>query len=145
MNDQPARHARLRYTATGAVAALAAAGAIAGAVALAAPPPAKLPGHTTAATIRAVKAANCSAPDKTPAPNTPADNQPFLTAVQQLVNNGTITGAEGQVVDREIQAGRLETDTLTAAGFNQTQLQAVEQALGNVKRALAPGANGQSK
>ncbi|HUA03494.1 MAG TPA: hypothetical protein VMB27_06285 [Solirubrobacteraceae bacterium] len=48
MGDQTSRSARLRYTATGAVAALVAAGAIAGAVSLAdAPPAAKGPGPAT--------------------------------------------------------------------------------------------------
>ena len=41
MNDQNSRYARLRYTATGALAALAAVGAIAGTAALAANPRAK--------------------------------------------------------------------------------------------------------
>ena len=61
-----------------------------------------------------------------------------MNAIQQLVNDGTITATEGQAVDREIQAGRVDTDTLASSGFTQAQLQAVEQALGNTKRALAP-------
>jgi hypothetical protein len=60
-----------------------------------------------------------------------------LDAIQQLVDNGTITATEGQAVDREIQAGRVDTDTLASSGFTPTQLQAVQQALGNTKRALA--------
>jgi hypothetical protein len=60
-----------------------------------------------------------------------------VIAVQRLVDDGTITTTEGQVLDREIRAGSLDTDTLTSSGFTPTQLQAVEQALGDTKRALA--------
>ena len=49
MNDQNSRHARLRYTATGALAALAAVGAIAGTAALAANPSTKAHGHAAVA------------------------------------------------------------------------------------------------
>ena len=83
------------------------------------------------------KTPTSSVPDKTQTPQQAVNHQPFLNVIQQLVDNGTITAAEGQAVDREIQAGRVDTDTLT--GFTQSQLQAVEQALGNAKRALAPG------
>ena len=145
MKDPTSRNARIRYTATGAIAALAAVGAIAGTVALAAPPPAKTRDCAAAASREATKAPGSGAPDKTSAPQPPVDDQPFLGAVQQLVANGAITPAQGQIVDREIQAGRLDTDTLAAAGFTPTQLQAVQQALGNVKRSLAPNVNGTSK
>jgi hypothetical protein len=56
----------------------------------------------------------------------------FLDAIQQLVDNGTITAAEGQTVDREIQQGRVDTQTLS--GSTQAQLAAVRQALRNTKR-----------
>lgn len=145
MSDQNSRSVRLRYTATGALAALAVVGAVAGTAALAANPPAKNRSH--------IAVANCGATSKTPAspgaektPASPAPNkshapepsaspQPFLSAIQRLVDNGTITATEGQAVDREIQQGRIDTQTLS--GFTQAQLQAVDQALGNTKRALA--------
>lgn len=136
MNDHNARYARLRHTATGALAALAAVGAIAGAVALAAKPRANTHGHAAAANRGATKMPASPAPDKTHTPPPAVNHRPFLNAIQQLVNDRTITAAEGQAVDREILAGRVDTDTLTSSGLTQAQLQAVQQALGNAKRAL---------
>jgi hypothetical protein len=140
VNDQNSRHARLRYTVTGALAALAAVGAIAGAAALAANPSAKTHGHAAAASGLTTKTPASSVPDKTHAPQPAVNQQPFFTAIQQLVDNGTLSATEGQAVDREIQQGYLDTSTLT--GFTQAQLQAVQQALKNTKRALAPAATG---
>jgi hypothetical protein len=145
VNDQNARYIRLRYTATGALAALAAAGAVAGTVALAAGPPAKTHRHAAVATGSATKTAPSGVPVKTEAPPPPVDHQPFLDAIQQLVGNGTITATEAQVVDREIVDGRVDTDTLAASGFTPAQLDAVSQALGSAKRALAPGVTGAPK
>jgi hypothetical protein len=123
MNDRHRRYVRLRYTAAGALAALAAAGAIAGASALAAKPHAKpLPSPM---------------PTKAHAPQPPVNHQVFLDAIQQLVAAGTITAAQGQAVDGEIAAGRVDTDTLAASGFTPAQLQAVQQALSGVKQGLA--------
>jgi len=136
MNDQDARYARLRHTATGALAALAAVGAIAGTVALAATTHAKTQGHATVANCPS-KTPTSPAQDKANAPQPPVNHQPFLNAIQQLVDDGTITATEGQIVNREIVAGTVDTDTLTSSGFTPAQLQAVQQALGNAKRALA--------
>ncbi len=145
MNDQNARYVRLRYTATGALAALAAAGAIAGTVALAAGPPAKTHRHAAVATGSPTKPAPSGVPVKTEAPAPPVNHQPFLDAIQQLVDNGTITATEAQVVDREIVDGRVDTDALAASGFTPAQLDAVSQALGGAKRALEPGVTGAPK
>ena len=141
MNEQNDRSARIRHTATGALAALAAVGAIAGTAALAARPPAKPYGRAAVADGGATKTPTCPMPDKAHAPAPAVSVQPFLTATQRLVDTGTITATEGQAVDREILAGRIDTDTLASSGFTQAQLQAVEQALGNTKRALAPTAS----
>jgi hypothetical protein len=138
VSDQNRRYARIRHTATGALAALAVVGAIAGTAALAAKPRPNAHGHAAVARGAAIKAPTSPVPDKTDAPKPAVNHQPFLNAIQQLVNDGTITATEGQAVDREIQAGRVDTGTLTSSGFTQAQLQAVEQALGNTKRALAP-------
>ena len=139
MNDQSGRHARIRHTATGALAALAVVGAIAGATALAAKPGANPRGaaagaKSAASTKTPTPAPPPPVPGKTHAPQ-PASSRPFLNAVQRLVNDGTITATEGQAVDREIQAGTVDPQTLS--GFTPAQLQAVEQALDNAKRALA--------
>lgn len=135
MNDRNARYARLRYTATGALAALATTGAIAGTVALA-NPSANKRGHAAAANCAATKTPPSPGPDKTQTPP-PVSQQLFLRAVQQLVAHGAITATQAQTVDREIVTGRVDTDTLAAGGFSPAQLQAVEEALGNTKRALA--------
>jgi hypothetical protein len=126
VNDRDGRYARLRYTATGALATLAVVGAIAGTVALAASPGTKT-----------LKNPSAPVPSKTHV-SQPGSSQPFLTAVQGLVSNGTITAAEGQVLDRGIQAGGIDTQTLASSGFTQAQLQAVERTLRSTKEALAP-------
>ena len=132
MDDHRNRYARLRYTAAGALAALAAAGAIAGATAL-------------AAKGGAPKAATSPMPTKTQGSQPGPSPQVFLDAIRQLVDNGTITAAQGQAVDREIEAGRVDTDTLASSGFTQAQLDAVQRALTNTKLSLAsaPSAHAQ--
>ena len=145
MNDQHSRSIRLRYTATGALAALAVVGAIAGTAALAAKPHANTARHAAVANCATNKAQRAAAPDKTRAPEPNPTPQPFLDDIQGLVDNGTITAAEGRIVDREIRAGRIDTDSLTAAGFTDTQLQAVNQVLGNTKRGLVAAAHPGSK
>ena len=122
MNDQHGMSARLRYTAAGALATLAVVGAIAGTVALAASPRAKTP--------------TAPIPTKTHVAQ-PGSSQPFLNDVAQLVNGGTISAAEGRFLDGEIRTGRVDTGTLASDGFTPSQLQAVQTALGNTKRALA--------
>jgi hypothetical protein len=147
LNDRNGRHARLRYTATGAIAALAAVGVIAGTGALAANPRANAHGHAAMAnnSTKAPQPANGStktpAPgkDRTPQPPEAYDpRNPFLIAIQQLVDDGTITVTEGQAVDREILSGYTNTERLASTGLTQTQIQAVERALENTKLAQAP-------
>jgi hypothetical protein len=116
VNDQSGRCTRLRNIAIGALAALAVVGAIAGTAALAAKP------HAGSGKAHAAQAGS---------------SQPFLADVQRLVNDGTISRTQGQAVNRQILAGRLDTQTLASSGFTQSQLQAVEQALTSTKRALA--------
>jgi hypothetical protein len=141
VSDQNARYARLRHTATGALAALAAVGAIVGTAALAATPHARphrhaTHRHATVANGSTTKTPTSPVPDKTQTPQPPANQQPFLTAIEQLVDNGTITATQGQAVDSQIQQGYIDPSTLT--GFTPTQLQAVQQALASAKQALAP-------
>jgi hypothetical protein len=154
MRDQESRLIRLRYTATGAVAALVAAGAIAATVALADAPSTKKPGNATPPSALAKHAPTSSAsaadvaggkaasrvPGKTGSPPPGDVPQVFFDAVQRLVDSGTITAAEAQAVDTEIRTGRVDTDTLASAGFNRAQLQALQQALENTKRGLAAAA-----
>jgi hypothetical protein len=139
VSDHHSRSVRLRYTATGALAALAAVGAIAGPSVLAAAPRAK---PRSPASV-----ANCS-PAKTPsAPLAgsartaqPGSSQPFLADAQRLVDDGTLSATEGQVLERDIQAGTIDTATLASSGFTPSQLAAVQQALVSTKRALAAAA-----
>ena len=145
MKDQGNRSTQLRYTATGALAALAVVGAIAGTAALAAKPSAHTPRHAVVANCDATKTAAPGVKDKTGAPEPKANPQPFLDDIQRLVDNGTITAAEAQVVDREIRAGQIDTDSLTSAGFTPAQLQAVQQVLTSTKRGLASAAHSTSK
>jgi len=143
VNDQNGRYTRLRYTAAGAITALAVAGAIAGSAALAAKPPTKRHAHAAlqnrdAKSGDATKPPASAVPDKTKLPATPVNHQPFLDAIQRLVEGGTITPSEGQLVDGEIQAGTVDTETLATGGLTDAQLQAVQQALGDTKRSLQP-------
>jgi hypothetical protein len=154
VGDHENRSARFRYTATGALAALAAAGAIAATVAVADGPPVKTPGGAAPPSGLTKPAPGSSAPaspaqGKGPGAPMPGTTQapqpgpqPFLNAVRRLVDNGTITATEGQAVDREILTGSIDMDTLASEGFTPAQLAAVQQALANTKRALAPPAPG---
>jgi hypothetical protein len=145
MKEQSNRSTRLRYTATGALATLAVVGAIAGTAALAAKPAVRAPRHAVVASCDAAKTATPGVKDKVGAPEPPANPQPFLDDIQRLVDNGAIAAAEAQVVVREIRAGRIDTGSLTAAGFTQAQFDAVQQALTSTKRGLASAAHGTSK
>jgi hypothetical protein len=133
MSDPKARLARLRHTAVGALAALAIVGAIAGIAA-----EAKTPGK------RAHASASSGAAAKTPPAEgkahaaQPGADQPFLGDARQLVGDGAITPAEGQVLEGEIESGTVDSGALAAAGFTATQVQAVEAALSTSKEALAP-------
>ena len=128
MNDQPAKYARFRHTATGALAALAAVGLIAGGTALASRPHHKPQHHAKVANGTATKTPTSS-------PQPPANPQPFLNAVGQLVDNGTISTTQGQAVDQQLRQGYFDSSTLT--GFTQAQIQAVQNAISNAKQALA--------
>lgn len=140
LNEQHGKWTRVRYTVTGALAALAAVGAIAGSVALAGSP-AKV-AHAATTTAGAVtKTPTAGLPTTTQGSEaSPNSNQPFLSAVAQLVSHGTITAAEGQTLASDVQAGGVDTDALAVSGFTQQQLQAVQQALGSAKESIANGA-----
>jgi len=146
VKGQNIRSVRLRYTAAGALAVLVAVGAIAGTAALAAKPHVQTYGHAAMAKGGAVGNGTASKTPTAPVPgkthtSQPGSDQPFLSDVQRLVDDGTISSTEGQALDREIQAGSVDTQTLASSGFTQAQLQPVQQMLSNTKRALAPGAD----
>ena len=145
MSDPTGRYTRLRYTAVGALAALAAAGGIAGTVALAAKVGVNAHGQ---AAVNSPKPAAPTAPGAAKAPASksgssaaqPGSSQPFQAAIQRLVADGTITPTEAQAIDSQIQSGSVSTQSLASTGLTQSQLQAVQQALVNTKLALAASA-----
>jgi hypothetical protein len=139
VNHHDGRYVRLRYTATGALAALAVVGAIAGTVALAASPATKSPGHAASVKCPAARISAAPAAGKAAAPP-PGSDQPFLADVRHLVDDGTISASQGQVLDGEIEAGRVDTQTLASSGFTPAQLAAVQRALSDTKRSLASAA-----
>jgi hypothetical protein len=126
MNDRTGRSARIRYIAAGALAALAAGGAIAAVDATAGttPPPPKPPVQVTG-----------------PAQSVPLALQ---NAVQQLVNNGTITAAQAQTLDSDIKASNVHADVLASQGFTTTQIAAIGQMLTSDKLQLAGGNGSES-
>ena len=78
---------------------------------------------------------------KTPGgPSSGPGPAPFLAAVAQLVQAGTINQAQARVIDADVQAGRVDPDQLVANGtLTQAQADTVMARLGAVKRSLAPG------
>ena len=73
----------------------------------------------------------------TPAPS----DEPFLAAVAQMVQAGTINDAQAHLLDADIHIGHIDTDELVANGtMTQAQAQAVMDRLGAVKRSMAPPA-----
>jgi hypothetical protein len=69
---------------------------------------------------------------------------PFLDAVAQLKQAGTITDAQARAIDADIQAGSIDPQQLVASGtLTAAQMQVVNDRLVAVKRGLA-AANGDS-
>lgn len=145
---------RWRAPVTGAVAGLVVAAAIVGPSALASsgnsPSRQASRGHAASALAGAKRAhatdASCTtsaAGAKAPDPGPGAG--PFLDAVAQLKQAGTITDAQARVIDADIQAGSIDPQQLVASGtLTSAQMQAVNDRLVAVKRSLAAanGANG---
>jgi hypothetical protein len=64
------------------------------------------------------------------------------TALERLVANGTLNQAQATAIQRQVVAGNVDPTALVAAGtVNQTQMHAVANALGQVKRSFV-GASG---
>ena len=132
---------RWRAPIIGAVAGLAVAAAVVGQSAFAS-------GGNTAKPRTAAKAAtasgtNCGAPAggagaKSPGGPGPGP-APFLAAVAQLVQAGTINQHQADVLDAGIRAGSIDDQQLVANGtLSSTQMQAVDNRLRAVKQRLAP-------
>ncbi len=66
---------------------------------------------------------------------------PFLAAVAQMEQAGTIDQAQASVLDADVRNGRIDPDQLVANGtLSQAQADTVMERLGAVKRSLAPAA-----
>jgi hypothetical protein len=133
-----------RAPVTGAVTGMVVAAAVVGSSALASGGGAPAP--RTAATI-ARASIDCGAPAagaeaKGPGgPSAGPGPAPFLAAVAQLVQAGTINDAQARVLDADIRAGSIDSNELVANGtLSSAQMQAVMERLGAVKRSLAPPA-----
>jgi hypothetical protein len=101
---------------------------------------------TPPTTTKPAPSTNCAAPPAgAPAkgPGGPAAGPgpaPFIAAVAQLVQSGTINESQGRILDADIRAGSIDSGALVANGtLSSAQMQAVMERLGAVKRILAPG------
>ena len=136
---------RWRAPVMGAVTGMVVAAAVVGSSALAS-------GGGTPAPRITRASINCASPAgavvKAPAgdqrPSDGPGDAPFLAAVAQMVQTGTIDEAQAHALDADIRTGRIDTDQLVANGtLSQAQANTVMNRLGAVKRSLAPAA-GQS-
>jgi hypothetical protein len=141
---------RWRAPIIGAVTGLLVAAAVIGPSALASGPT-TTPGSdttpTTTGTPSTTKApaTNCDAPPpgaQAKGPGGPSAGPgpgPFLAAIAQLVQAGTIDDAQARVLDADIRAGSIDSNQLVAnRTLNSSQLQVVMERLAAVKRSLAP-------
>ncbi|MGZ4166529.1 MAG: hypothetical protein ACXVR1_07570 [Solirubrobacteraceae bacterium] len=125
---------RWRALVTGAVAGLVVAAAIVGPSALASG------GQSggTRAQAKAASANGCAAAATAKAAHAAGGPDLFLAAVAQLVQAGTITAGQGQVVDAQIRAGSIDPEKLVSSGaLSAAQMQAVTDRLSAIKRRLA--------
>jgi hypothetical protein len=143
---------RLRAPVAGAVTGIVVAAAIVGSSALASGGGAA-PSKPAAKTATAPNT-DCGAPAPTPGAKSPSGPSagpgpgPFLAAIAQLVQAGTINDAQARVLDADIRAGSIDPNQLVANGtLSSAQVQTVMERLGAVKRSLATeaGASGDIK
>lgn len=121
---------RWRAPVTGALAGLATAAAVVGPTALASGGDSSTP---------------CASPPalKAPAPDRGPGDGPFLAAVAQMQQAGTITAAQARVLDTDLRIGRIDTDRLVNDGtFSAAKMHTVIDRLGAIKRSLAPSNKG---
>ena len=134
---------RWRAPIVGAVTGLAVAAAIVGPSALASDGGA---GTSPSATTTAPAPGIDCAPGAAEAAKRPGGSSegpgdaPFLAAVTQMQQTGTIDHAQARVLDADIRIGRIDPVQLVANGtLSQAQADTVMERLGAVKRSLAPG------
>src|SRR5689334_6787426 len=138
---------RWRAPIIGAVTGLIVAAAFVGTAALASG--GGTPTTPSATTTSPASGINCAAGpgDAAKRPGGPSDgpgDAPFLAAVAQMVQSGTIDHSQATVLDADIQRGRVDPDQLVSDGtLSQAQANTVMERLGAVKRSLAPGAGAQ--
>jgi hypothetical protein len=83
-------------------------------------------------------------PPSGPAPTSPQNVFQAAAAadVEKLVQTGTITAAQAELVDSEVFSGQVDTVTLQSEGLSAAQVQAVSEAISGAKQAAAAAANG---
>jgi hypothetical protein len=125
---------RWRAPVMGAAAGVLVAAALAGSSALGS-------GGRSAAAIKAAHASDAPSArlaGKAHASSAAPGVGPFLDAVAQLAQAGTITDAQAHVLDADIRAGSIDPQQLVASGtLSSVQMQAVGDRLDAVKRSLA--------
>ena len=130
-----------RAPVTGAVTGMVVAAAVVGSSALASGGGA--PASRTSARV-ARASIECVAPATSAGVKGPSEgpgDAPFLTAVAQMEQAGTIDQAQASVLDADVRNGRIDPDQLVANGtLSQAQADTVMERLGAVKRSLAPAA-----
>ena len=132
---------RWRAPVTGAVTGMVVAAAVVGSSALASGG-----GAATNPTAPPVARASidCGAPAGSAGVKGPSEgpgDAPFLAAVAQMTQAGTIDEAQARVLDADIRTGRIDPVQLVANGtLSQAQADTAMERLGAVKRSLAPGA-----
>lgn len=134
---------RWRAPVVGSVAGLMVAAAIVGPSALASGGGAPQP--NTAAKTAPADGSDCGAASAGTAVKKPGGTSdgpgpgPFLAAIAQLQQAGTINSAQARILDNDIRAGSIDASKLVADGtLSSSQMQAVMERLGAVKRSLAP-------
>jgi hypothetical protein len=78
------------------------------------------------------------------ASSTGASSNPFVAAVQRLVERGTIDQHQADAIDRQIEAGSLDGRELVEHGVvSEAQMRAVENAVTEVKQSLGSSNGGE--
>jgi hypothetical protein len=137
---------RWRAPIIGAVTGLAVAAAVVGQSALASGGNTHTPHAVAKAATASGTGSGCGAPAGSKDSSAGPAPTPFLSAVAQLVQAGTINQSQADILDAGIRAGSIDDQQLVSNGtLTSAQMQAVDARLIAIKRSLAPppGCGGQ--